>query len=242
VASAGCGEEDHTARTVRALERIGAKVTRDDQRAGEPVVGVSLHAAQVRDADLPAPLSELKQLESLDVGCTSVSDTGLEGVRALKHLRSLDLGCTRVSDRTLEEVGELRHLRSLDLGYTRVSDAGLRSLGRLRELDSLTLYGTQVTDAGLADLAQLQRLRTLRVGPRTTDAGLRALRPLTQIEFLDLRSTLSGAGLKQLAGLVASFRPAAPAPTALGRRVPWPIATLSTSPRRSRSLSRYSSV
>src|SRR5262249_20485489 len=121
--SIGCGEVDHTTRTIRALEKIGAKVTRDDQRPNEPVIGGDLRAAQVTDEDLAAVLCELTQLRDLDLSCTSVSDSGLKDIRELKHLRSLDLCCTRVSDRILEDVRELKHLRSLNLGFDQVSDA-----------------------------------------------------------------------------------------------------------------------
>ena len=72
----------------------------------------------------------------------------------LRQLQSLNLGDTRVTDAGLEHLKELTELRSLDFhspspAYrTNVGDAGLEYLKRLTKLESLDLTYTKVTDTG----------------------------------------------------------------------------------------------
>jgi hypothetical protein len=114
---------------IKAIEKLGGQVYRDEKQPGKPVTQVDLNG-------------------------TKVTDAGLKHLKELKELRSLDLSGTQVRDAGLKELKELKELRSLDLSDTEVRDAGLKELKELKELRKLNLYSTKVTDAGVAELQQ----------------------------------------------------------------------------------------
>ncbi len=123
--------EDAEDQAVKAVEKVGGMVVRDDKDPAKPVVEVNLHA-------------------------TKVTDAGLRELAGLKRLRSLDLDDTQVTDKGLKELAALEGLQTLKLGNTQVTDAGLKELAGLMGMKSLALYGTKVTGAGLKDLAAAQ--------------------------------------------------------------------------------------
>src|SRR5262245_32041096 len=79
------GRADEAA-AVKAIEKLGGKVTRDDKLPGKPVVAVDLGGTTVTDAGLKE-LKELKTLQSLEIGSTQVTDTGLKELKELKTLQ-----------------------------------------------------------------------------------------------------------------------------------------------------------
>ena len=67
------------ASAVKAVENLGGKVTRDDKLPGKPVIGVNLgglRMGKVTDAGLKE-LKDLKQLTSLNLYATKVTDDGV---------------------------------------------------------------------------------------------------------------------------------------------------------------------
>ena len=85
------------ASAVKAIEKLGGKVTRDDKLPGKPVIGVHLHEIGVTDAALKE-LKDLKQLTWLSLTVTQVTDAGLKELANLKQLTSLNLIHTKVTD------------------------------------------------------------------------------------------------------------------------------------------------
>jgi internalin A len=144
------------ASAVKAVEKLGGKVTCDDKLPGKPVIGVNLGGVtgtgnDVTDAVLKE-LNDLKQLTTLHLGVTQVTAAGLKELKELKQLTSLDLTGIKVTDAGLKELKELKQLTSLNLNGTGVTDAGLKELKELKQLTSLSLGGTKVTADGVADL------------------------------------------------------------------------------------------
>ena len=84
------------ASAVKAVEKLGGKITRDDKLPGKPVIGVDLYGAQVTDAGLKE-LKDLNQLTSLDLHQTQVTDAGLKELKDLKQLTSLNVYETQVT-------------------------------------------------------------------------------------------------------------------------------------------------
>jgi hypothetical protein len=125
---------------------------------------------------------------------------GFEHLEALKQLRTLHLISTRVTDTGLEHIKGLTKLKSLWLLERNVTDVGLERLKGLTQLEDLNLNGTQVTDVGLGHLQGLTQLTTLRLcGTKITDAGLAHLSGLTQLKLLVLYSTkVTNEGVKRL--------------------------------------------
>ena len=85
------------ASAVKAIEKLGGKVTRDDKLPGKPLIAVDLARTKVTDAGLKE-LKDFKQLTSLDVSFTRVTATGLKELKDLKQLTSLNLNNTKVTD------------------------------------------------------------------------------------------------------------------------------------------------
>src|SRR5436189_124633 len=105
------------ASAVKAVEKLGGKVTRDDKLPGKPVIGVNLGGTKVTDVDLKE-LAEVKQVTAVNLGGTKVTDVGLKELKDLKQLTTLNLGGTKVTDAGLKELKDLKQLTSLNLAET----------------------------------------------------------------------------------------------------------------------------
>ena len=115
------------ASAVKAVEKLGGKVTRDDKLPGKPVIGVNLAGTKVTDAGLKE-LADLKQLTTLGLDSTQVTDAGLKELTHLKQLTLLDLNHTKVTDAGLKELKDLKQLTRLNLADTKVTDDGVAEL------------------------------------------------------------------------------------------------------------------
>src|SRR5438270_435213 len=124
ILSSGAARADE-ASAVKAVEKLGGKVTRDDKLPGKPVIGVNLTGRGVTDAGLKE-LKDLEQLTSLYLAYTKVTDAGMKELKDLKQLTSLNLAETNVTDAGLKELKHLKQLTSLNLAETNVTDAGLK--------------------------------------------------------------------------------------------------------------------
>jgi internalin A len=219
----GLAEE---AAAVRAVDKLGGRVSVDPKQPGKPVVGVDFGQTQVTDAALKelkafkslhtlrlyvarvtdAGLKELKELRSLQwlsLDLTGVTDEGLKDLKELKSLQTLILNDTQITDAGLKELRELKSLQELWLRSTKVTDAGLKELKDLKSLHTLVPDHTHVTDAGLKELRELKSLRRLWLqGLKVTDEGMKELKELKSLQVLWLNSTMvTDEGLKELKDL-----------------------------------------
>lgn len=112
---------------VRAVEKLGGTVSRDQTAPGAPVVVASLDKTGVADRDLKG-LAGLKQLRVLNLFGTGVTDAGLKELAALKDLQGLDLRGTKVTDRGLKVLAVLQRLESVFLEPANVTNAGVAAL------------------------------------------------------------------------------------------------------------------
>jgi hypothetical protein len=122
-------------------------------------------------------VTNLKELQSLDLSGTAVTvESDFHGRHPLT-LQTLDLSGTVVTEADLEYLKDIKGLTALTLWNTGVTDAGLKFLEGLQGLRWLDLSGTAVTDSGLEHLKGLQELRTLHLEKtKVTDAGAAILR------------------------------------------------------------------
>src|SRR6266851_2440283 len=92
-----CGQErgadeskTDESKAVARVKKLQGTVDVDDSAPGKPVVGVSLVACTFTDDDL-ALLATFEKLQSLNLGLSSVTDTGLAQVKKLGKLETLEL-------------------------------------------------------------------------------------------------------------------------------------------------------
>ncbi len=112
--------------------------------------GISANGAGVLRA-----LPELRHLHLVE---TATGDDALEALSQSRQLQSLYLERTKVSDAGLKHLSAL-NLGQLYLDQTQVTDTGVTHLAGMQSLQSLDLRRTQVTDASLDVLSSLKRLR-----------------------------------------------------------------------------------
>src|SRR5258708_1065759 len=103
-------------------------------------------------ADLPAPDVPF----GLDLrDCASAppaTEEDLSLIARFKNLDTLYLARTRISDKGLKGIAaRFPALRNLDLSQTQITDAGLKEVGRLKNLESLGVTLTETTGAGLKE-------------------------------------------------------------------------------------------
>ena len=148
--SGGATAQAADADPVAALEKLGARIERNEQ--GE-VIGVSIAFRKFTDADL-VQLKGFAELQSLDLTHTQITDLGLVHLKGLTNLTSLVLAGTQVTDAGMVHLKGLTKLEGLTLMNTKITDAGLVHLKEMTKLNYLFVQLTKVTDAGVAELKQ----------------------------------------------------------------------------------------
>ena len=132
---------------------------------------LDLRYTSISDAGALA-LGKSSTLHTLGLRGTTVTDIGAAGLR---NVRSLDLGETSITDATALELS-LGSIHTLDLSETGVTDVGAVALSKSRTLHTLGLRGTMVADVGAAALGGARALHTLDLsGTGLTDIGAAAL-------------------------------------------------------------------
>jgi internalin A len=124
-----------------------------------------------------AYLTELKDLQNLNLSHTMLLDPALLYLQRMKGLRHLNLDNTQVTDKgllmltaptMLAAPANLRRIRNPSLAYP---DPRLEQPREATDLQSLTLWNTNVTDAGAVCLKNLKGLRFLYLDSRRVSAG-----------------------------------------------------------------------
>jgi uncharacterized membrane protein len=104
-----------------------------------------------------------------------------------RNITSLDLAGTHVTDAGMAVVGTMTNLERLRVERTAVTDVGLKPLLQLRKLDYLNLHSTSVSSAGLKTLEGISSLHHLylwrtRVDPAAVKAFTDAMTDPLKIE------------------------------------------------------------
>jgi internalin A len=139
--------DENEDKAVAAIEKLGGKVTRDNDKPDKPVVGVNLQNKKMTDEDLKE-LATLTKLTNLNLTGTQVTDVGLKEIAQLTKLTDLNLTLTKVTDAGIKELAPLNSLIKLNLWGTKVTDVGLKEIAQVKGLTELVLHSTKVTDAG----------------------------------------------------------------------------------------------
>jgi internalin A len=140
----GAGRADDAEdNAVKTIQKLGGRVTRDENAEGKPIVRAELGFTKMTDAGLKE-LTGLKKLKELFLHRTEVTDAGLKELAAFEHLETLYLGGTKVTDAGLKELSGLKQLRVLDLRLTAVTDAGATDLQKALPKLRISLGGNRV--------------------------------------------------------------------------------------------------
>lgn len=155
-------------------------------------------------------IADLPDLRNLDISITVVKGPGLKHVGTCKNLETLNITLTLITD---DQVGQLRglgklriisfastkctgeglkglklpQLENLNFHYTPVNDEGLKHIGDLTSLERLEIVHTHFTDEGAKHLDKLTNMKRIQIGSReATGAAVAPLRAMKQLRELDL--------------------------------------------------------
>jgi Leucine-rich repeat (LRR) protein len=216
---------------LRAVQKIGAFVTRDEKTPGRPVIGVDFYFDGFKGSPLPL-LQRFPHLRTLGLARWFPSDSEFQELAKFKELHTLKVGYGSLTVVELKSLLVLKELRSLDLpsvSLLRSRTQGppdkngredrsnlivgsgfvdLKVLAALPKLESLNLHATHFGDENFKDLTPLTRLKDVSLGGNYTSIGanLGALAALRQLRSLDLSdSYLTRPGTRAL-GRLTSLR------------------------------------
>ena len=127
---------------------------------GGRVVGLAL-AGNNLSGTVPASLSTLTKLTSLDLSYNGLSGAIPPGLRGLSQLTTLDLSANGLSGAIPPELGDLSSLDELYLHDNELSGAIPPELGNLSSLDALYLHGNELSGAIPPELGNLSSLEEL---------------------------------------------------------------------------------
>lgn len=155
-----------------------------DQVNSIPSSAVRVSAKRLSDADIEI-LSLQEHIEDLDLaGNKTITDKALEHVGEMKELKSLFLGDTNITDTGLRKL-EKSGLVMLNLRATRISDAGMLSVSKIISLRQLHVNMCNISDVGVRNLRSLDRIETLNISETSiTDVSLRYLLETESLAFL----------------------------------------------------------
>ena len=122
----------------------------------------SLELQNVTDADL-ADLARSKNLKSLSISNSSITQAGLKSLAGMKSLEHLALAdCPALVDADLAPLRNLGSLRSLDLSFW-ISATAVSNVAQLGTLEKLTLTLFDLDPAAVEPLAGLTHLVSMSV-------------------------------------------------------------------------------
>jgi uncharacterized membrane protein len=98
-------------------------------RLADQTLSVNLNFTSTTDRQLSI-LSQLKNLRLLHLNNTSISNAGVDALRALPELKILSLVNTKVTDEILTKISEMKNLRKIYLFNTSVTRQGIEAFIR----------------------------------------------------------------------------------------------------------------
>ena len=98
------------------------------------------------------PLSDIANLNELDLSNTKISGAGLAAIKNSKRITKLSLANTVVDDAALKHIEGLTNLMSINLYNTKVTDAGLSVLKNMKFLRKVYAWKSGITENGATEL------------------------------------------------------------------------------------------
>jgi uncharacterized membrane protein len=132
------------------------------------------------DSGRTALLAAARNIVSLDLSGSQLTDQDVSGFSALSRLRVLELDNNALSSGGVAFLGGLEKLEKLNLhGNARIDDAVMNSLVNLGSLSHLYLWNTGVTARGVQRLKQLNAKVSVDVGDAAMPAALPPMPAMT---------------------------------------------------------------
>jgi hypothetical protein len=147
------------AQAIAALKQHGARIERDPNQPGEPVISVVLAGTDVSTAEI-VHLKAFTKLQRLNLSHTNINAIAVDHIAQITSIRWLDLNSTNIGDGATDSLGQMTNLEHLYLNNTRVTDLGLEKLRGLKKLKELGLEGSMARGDALA--AALPGLKLVR--------------------------------------------------------------------------------
>jgi beta-lactamase regulating signal transducer with metallopeptidase domain len=157
---------------------------------------------------------QFARLKSLSLGTGAVDDACAARIAKCRQLQSLTLVYTNITNDGLSKFADLPELSRLNLDSHIVTDNGIGHLKRLPKLQHVSLRASRLTDESLPHLAQIKSLTRIdlhgsgepgvNAGKCFTIAGLQRLKALPRLRTLwltNLECADSFLGLKELTQL-----------------------------------------
>src|SRR5262249_11500809 len=107
--------------------------------------------------DVAPEMLQFPRLQSLSLGGATVDDACAARIAACRQLHSLHLVYTSVTDDGLNKLSDLRGLSRLNLDSHVVTDAGIKHLKKL-PLQHVSLRASRLTDETLRHLSEIKTL------------------------------------------------------------------------------------
>jgi hypothetical protein len=107
-------------------------------------------------------ISELKQLKSLDISNTNISNEGFSLIRGLKNLEVLNIQFTKIDGDGLRNLESLK-VRDLSICLNPEEISKLKLLSGQKYLRALTLKTGKLSDADMEIFGSLPRLHILTI-------------------------------------------------------------------------------
>lgn len=167
---------------------------------------VPLSLCQATDTRLLPVLRSLEKVETLSLrACKKLTDKSMREVAELRDLTSLDVSDTKISDEGIVAISRLPHLTSLDIFFNyHISVRGYESLGGMPALTHLDVSACFFNaDACVYALSGLVGLRHLDMGGWSDRLSHRALDALSNFPYLTHLSLKDNKSLTAVEGMNA---------------------------------------
>ncbi len=170
---------------------------RDDE-----ISDLDMRGVETASDDVLSYLSNWKQLHSLNLEVTEVTDRGLKYLDGCSNLRELILDNTEVTGGGLASFKGLKSLEKLRAGLIPDSWKVISALKNSEQILELRLWQTHLNDENIQDIGTLKNLEYLDIAGNTgiTDKGLRSLSHLSKLQFIKV------CGCKLTAGCIATLK------------------------------------
>ena len=200
---------------IKKIELLGGKITRDESLPGRRVVGVDLHRSNRFNDKYVHLLKSFKNLTTLNICETAITDGGLKDIGEFKGLKLLWIDADEI---TVEGLNELKK----SLPNTKVYDYNPDELNAANEIIRLGGFvarhakqgrcpvtevsfraNKKLNDSHLHLLSECISLTMLDASfTDITDGGLKDIGRMTNLSNLFLDGTdITDAGLKEISGL-----------------------------------------